>query len=446
MRIISLGCPIPSPQVDNHSIANAPSLFDYDACIIDPQAVSEQIDGIASSTLNLKAPDGRQVGLGESGSFHVGLAELLQQRQRELRQLVEGGGVIVLFLYPNVRHPNAPSFAGLDRYSLIPQPAGNVFSWPSLRPADGKAIRAVAPQHAAAGYLDDLAGRLRFHAVIDVESGSDINVLGRSVGGAVVAVECRVGAGRLVCLPPTDNLAASQRKQFSESLLEVVERLVEEPEVGAEPVWSRRYDSVEAAQAREQLTAAEAELKDAQRRVREAEALLADTTRFQRILWQSQNRSFRDVVADAFHVLGYQVASRDETMGIRDGAELLLVEVASANQAVSDRLYLTLQQRIEEHYLRRNQRPKGIIVANGQRQTDPRIRRSPFPATLVNACETYGYALIPTEALYELVTYALEAPDEADLLMDIRASISETAGVLEVAADEEQEAEPTAAS
>ena len=29
MRVVSVGCPLPSPLVDNHSVANAPSLFDY---------------------------------------------------------------------------------------------------------------------------------------------------------------------------------------------------------------------------------------------------------------------------------------------------------------------------------------------------------------------------------------------------------------------------------
>ena len=78
MRIVSIGCPVPSPNVDNHSIANAPSIFDYDACIIDPQSVSEQIEGIAATTLDVKAHDGRAISLGESGAFHFGLAELLQ--------------------------------------------------------------------------------------------------------------------------------------------------------------------------------------------------------------------------------------------------------------------------------------------------------------------------------------------------------------------------------
>ena len=452
MRIISIGCPVPSPNVDNHSIANAPSIFDYDACIIDPQAVSEQIEGIAATTLDAKAADGRSVGLGESGAFHFGLGELLEQRQWELRQLLDRGGVLVLFVYPNVRHPSVASFPGLHRYSLIPAPESDPFRWPALRPADGKDVRPTIPQHAATGFLDDLAGRLRYRALFDLKASDgaqDAQIVGRSIGGAAVAAEFRVGAGRIVALPPADNLASSQRKAFSASLLELIERLAQEPDAGAAPVWVRRYDSPEASTARDELASAQNELKQAQRRVAEAESLLADATRFQTMLWQSRNHAFRDVIEDAFRVLGYTVSASDDELELRDGADTSAVEIASANEAVSDRLYLTLQQRIEEQYLRRRSRPKGIIVANGQRQTDPRIRREPFPKTLVNACETYGYALIPVEALFELVSFAGEASDEPDVLEDIRRSIAETAGVLEIAVEEEgdeEEVDATAAA
>ncbi len=446
MRIISIGCPVPSPNVDNHSIANAPSIFDYDACIIDPQSVSEQIEGIAASTLDVKAPDGRLISLGESGAFHFGLGELLEQRRRELQQLMECGGLIVMFIYPSVRHPNVASYPGLNRYSLIPGPEGDPFKWPSLRPADGKDVRPAIPQHPVSGFLDDLGGRIRYRAMFDLSPASDATVIAHSVGGAVVAAEFRVGAGRIVALPPADNLAASQRKAFSTALIEMIERLIQEPEQSAAPVWVRRYDTPEASAARDELTSAQSELKQAQRRVTEAESLVADTTRFQSMLWQSQNHAFRDIIQDAFRVLGYTVSATADDLEIRDGAEPALVELASANNAVSDRLYLTLQRRIEEHYLRRRSRPKGIVVANGFRQTDPRIRREPFPRTLVNACETYGYALIPVEALFELVTFASEASDEPEILEEIRRSIAETAGVLEIALEEEGEVEESEAA
>ena len=446
MRIISIGCPVPNPSVDNHSIANAPSIFDYDACVIDLQSVSEQIEGMAASTLDVKAPDGRAITQGESGAFHFGLAELLQQRRLEFQQLLDRGGLIILFAYPNVRHPNVPSFPGLNRYSLIPGPDSDPFKWPTLRPADGKDVSPTIPEHAASDFLNDLAGRLRYRALFDFQASSEATVIARSVGGAAVAAEFKLGPGRIVALPPADALSSSQRKAFSTGLLEMIERLVQEPEQSAAPVWVRRYDTPEASEARDQLATAQDELKQAQRRVTEAESLVADTTRFQTMLWQSQNQAFRDVIQDAFRVLGYTIAPAESGIELRDGADLSVVELSSANNALSDRLYLTLQSRIEEQYLRRKSRPKGIIVGNGFRQTDPRIRREPFPRTLVDACETYGYAIIPVEALFELVTFATEAADEPEVLEEIRRSIAEASGVLEIALEEEVEEEEVEAA
>ena len=437
MRIISIGCPVPNPSVDNHSIANAPSFFDYDACIIDLQSVSDQIEGIAAATLDVKSPDGRAIGTGESGAFHYGLAELLQQRQLELQLLLDRGGLIVLFLYPNVRHNGVASFPGLTRYSLIPSPAADPFRWPTLRPADGRHTRPTNLHHPASGYLDDLSGRLRYRAILDLPPASEGVVVGRSVGGAAVAAEFRLGPGRIVALPAADQLSTAQRKVFTSALLEMIERLTYEPDPSDAPVWARRFDTPEADSARDELSVAQQEIKQAQRRLTEAKSLLADATRFQSMLWQSQNAALVETIQDAFRMLGYSPSMSDGAMELRNGDETALVEISSANGAVSDRLYLTLQNRIEEHFLKRQQRPKGIIVANGFRETDPRIRREPFPKTLVNACETYGYALIPAEALFELVTFAVEASDEPEALADIRQSIADTAGVIEVTREDD---------
>ena len=445
MRILSIGCPIPSPQVDNHSIANAPSIFDYDACIIDPRAVSEQIEGLAQGTLNLRSPDGRPVAAGESGAFHFGLGELLAQRRLELQQLVERGGLIVLFLHPNVRHPSVASFPGLDRYALLPAPDGDPFHWPRLRPADGRDVRPTIPQHPVAAFLDDLAGRMRYRAVLDLPADDGARIVGRSIGGAALAAEFSVSAGKIVALPAAnEQLSSSQRKTFAAALLELIERMTGEEASGNPPHWVSRFDSPDAADARQRLTEANAALTEAQRRVTEARALLDDTTRFQALLWRSDG-AFEETVREAFRVLGYTVAGGGGPIELRDGSETALLELASSNAAVSDRVYLTLQQRIEDRYLSRRSRPKGIIVASGQRQTDPRVRRNVIPQTLINACETYGYTLIPVEALFELVSFALDESDEPEALADLRQSIAETAGVLEIVPEDEDDEEAEAA-
>ncbi len=438
MRIISIGCPIPNPQVDNHSIANAPSIFDYDACIVDPRAVSEQIDGLADETLNLRAPDGRPVGAGDSGAFHFGLGELLEQRRLELQQLVERGGLIVLFLHPNVRHPNVPSFPGLDRYALLPSPKSDPFHWPRLRPADGRDVRPTVPQHPVAGYLDDLAGRIRYRAILDLTGDHGAQIVARSIGDAAVSAEFSIGAGRIVALPAAnEQLYTSQRKTFSAALLELIERMTQAGASGNAPHWVSRFDGPDAADARQRLTEANAALTEAQRRVTEANALLEDTTRYEALLWRG-DAVFDERVREAFGVLGYTLGGSQGHTELRDGSDVALLELATSTGVVSDRVYLTLQKRIEEYYLGRRSRPKGIIVVNGQRQTDPKVRRNAIPQTLINACETYGYTLIPVEALFELVSFALDESDDPEALADLRQSIAETAGVLEIAPEEEE--------
>lgn len=447
MRVVSIGCPLPSPVVDNHSIANAPSLFDYDACVYDPYAVSEQIEGLAAGEAGLRSADGRAVQAGASGAFVFGLGELLEQRRLELQQLIERGGVLLVFAHPNIAHPSVAAMPGLERYTLLPSPGAGALRWPTLRAGDGKEIRATARQHPLADYLDELSGRLRYRAVWDERSPDfpkGAQVLARSVGGAALAVEFGVGAGRLVMAPPPQEpLATAERKRFTTAVLELLTRLVDEDKGGREPSWLSRYDTEPIAAAREALAAATVELQEAQRRETETRAALAETARFAELLWRPNGAKLSSLTADAFRLLGYEVAEGASGIELKDDEGAALLEVAASEQTVSERVYLTLQERVEQHFLRRQERPKGIIVVSGQRELDPPMRRQAWTRPLVNACETFGYALIPVAALYDLVNFAIEDPDPEGLA-ELRASIRETAGVLEV--EEPEEAAPEAAS
>ena len=445
MRIVTIGCPVPDRDVDNHSIANAPSLFDYDACVIDMQAFSDQVESIAAGAGEFKSSDGRQLHNAASTSAAYGLAELLEQRRYELRRLAERGGVIVAFAYPNLPHPAVLGIPGFERYAVLPAPAGAApFRWPLLRPAEGREIAAVGDRHPVAGYIDALASRLRYRALWDTAAPGfpqDAAVLAKSGGGAAVAIEMPVGAGRLVLLPPADGLTPTTRQVFTAALLELLRRL-HEGEGGADPPpWISRYDTGEIADAREAARAAADGLAEAARAAAEADALFGDASRYQSILWRGDPAGFEATVLDGFRTLGYNIASQaGAPIELRDRGEVTLVETASSEGAISERAYLGLQRRIEEHFLKYGARPRGAIVASGRRLADPRLRRNQFAAPLVNACETYGYALIPADALYQLITYALEDPD-FDGLSEIRASIQETRGLLEIDLAEDDDAE-----
>ena len=450
MRIVTIGCPVPHRDVDNHGIANAPSLFDYDACVIDMQALSDQIEAIAAGSGGYKASDGRPVRNAGTVPSAYGLADLLEQRRAELRALAERGGAILAFAHQNLPHPSVAGLPGFERYTLLPAPegSGHPFRWPVLRPADGRHVQPVDERHPAAGFLDALAGRIRYRAVLDPDAAGAprMSVLARSVGGAAVAAELSIAAGRLLLMPTVDGLTPSTRQTFTNAILELLQRLHDGEGGGDPPNWVARYDTDEIAAARQAAADAETARSDAERRAAETAALLADVSRTQSLLWRADRAGFETAVLDGFRALGYSVSSRpDEPAELRDGDQATLIEAVVADDAVSERAYLSLQRRIEEHFIKRGVRPHGVIVASGKRLTDPRLRRNQFAAPLVNACETYGYALIPADAFYDLVAFAREDPDP-DGLAELRQSIRETRGVLEVSPEEEGDPDGSPAS
>ena len=50
MRILSLGFPLPGAPIDNHTFANAPTFFDYDAIVVDTAALSRLIEQVVDGS------------------------------------------------------------------------------------------------------------------------------------------------------------------------------------------------------------------------------------------------------------------------------------------------------------------------------------------------------------------------------------------------------------
>ena len=455
MRVVSLGFALPDPRVDNHSIANAPALFEYDACLFDPAAVARQVEEIAggagaSSGGAYQTAAGSPVLPGASGAFHYGLGELLEQRRREAQLLLERGGVIVVFGQPNAPHPSVATLPGADRYTILPAAPGVVYRAPQLLAgAGGGQIAPLDRGHPFAPYLDDLAGRLRFQAWWDVNAIADFEsvgqVLARSQGGAAVAVEFRVLAGRVVFLPPPNSEPrGAARRNVTEALLESMLRSLEAPEGEEPPSWLRHYDLPGMRDARTTMERAELAAAESEARLAEARAALADASRYQGLLWREGRYAFAPLARDAFRALGFVVTpDLREPAELADGEEVALLEVDASAHTVKESSYFRLQRRIEDEFMRSGVRRKGVIAINGERLQDPKDRGVALSETLVNACENFGYALITGDSLFSLVSYALEGAD-ADTLASIRQTILDAEGLLAI--DEGEEATEEAGS
>lgn len=455
MRVVSLGFSLPDPRVDNHSIANAPALFEYDACVIDPAAVSRQIEDLATgagatSGGIYQTPSGTPVLPGASGAFHFGLGELLEQRRRELQLLLERGGAVAVFGYPTTPHTSVSTLPGADRYTILPASPGVVYRPPQLLAgAGGGPFTPLDRAHPFAAYLDDLAGRLRFQAWWDVNAISDFNsvgtVLARSQGGAAVAVEFQVSAGRVVFLPPPSiEPRGAARRNVTEALLESLLRSLETPEAEQAPSWIKDYDLPDLRELRKTVEQAEQSFTEAESRLQEVRAALVDGARYQGLLWREGRYAFEPLVRDALRALGFTVTPElTDPAELADGDEIALLEVDASAHTVKESSYFQLQRRIEKEFVSSGELRKGVIVVNGKRLVHPKDRDEALSQTLINASANFGYALITGESLFQLVRHALEGAD-AETLAAIRRTILEAEGLVvieEEAEEEEQEEE-----
>ncbi len=147
MRILSLGFPMPGPQVDNHSFASAPVFFDYDAIVVNPQALSQLIEEVVAGSKEHTTRSRERVVNAPTEPDLVGLADLLRDRQDETARLLARGGLVVCFAYPNVVHQRVAGFTGCDRYFWLPAPPGLQYREPVLRRGVGSEIMPLEHDH-----------------------------------------------------------------------------------------------------------------------------------------------------------------------------------------------------------------------------------------------------------------------------------------------------------
>ena len=66
MHILTIGYSLPNQSVDNHTVLNAPSITDYDAAFIDPEAITQAVQQLLDGERPFNAQDGRPVVNGRS--------------------------------------------------------------------------------------------------------------------------------------------------------------------------------------------------------------------------------------------------------------------------------------------------------------------------------------------------------------------------------------------
>ncbi len=436
MRLLTIGYTLRDPRIDNHTIFNAPPILDYDAILVDPGRVLTWIRETAEATAEHKTNAGTPVVNGETTDVSAGLAELLHRRADEFARALERGAVVAVFLYPPAEVRQVSGYSGLDRYFFLPAPSGLGWDRTLIRGGEGNVAGIVDHGHAFAPAIDTLHRGLEYRAYFDDRApgfAEHAHVIARSPGGAPVAAEFRVGAGRVVFLPwsrpPTGDRVAALGKTFVEVMAAALGDLE-----GAPPAWIAGFDVPGLVEREAEVARARDALERAQDALDEATANARDLGRVRDMLWAFGDHALGAAVARCLELIGFETARGTvpgEEYRVRDGQGDLLVEVWGSEEAVSMEPHYRLRSRIEAEIAGRRPVPRGLVVANGERLRAPAEREHPIADPLRVAAESLHYAVLPAPALFEAAMAALNGAS-TPVLASIRARLLSTDGVVDL--------------
>ncbi len=434
MRLLSVGYPLPNVDVDNYNVFTAPSYFDYDALLIDPESITRAARELVGGDEVYEAFDGRSVINAPSTATGVSGAELLKRRSGETQRLLEGGGVVVVLTRPNAIESGVIGFEGCDRYSWLPAPAGLSWSSPLLRPAEGKTARMVVEEHPFTGALRNFRDYIRYRAVFDErQAGYRENARTIAVGGANVPIACQfeVLGGTVIFLPMLMDEMGSSRSNMAQAIVDSVRHLLHDAPAQA-PYFSESVGVPGLAPVEAELAEADRDVASATERADAARDRQHELASHRDLLWQD-GVGFSAAVRRAFSMLGFAEMNQpgDPIEFEADGAVAYL-EAEASRESVLEWPYVRLQRRLEQRLLSRGDQLKGIVVANGFRERAPADREQQFTDALRTACENYRYCLMTSETLFAISLAVLEGAS-AERLEGIRRRILRTNGLLETA-------------
>ena len=430
LRLLAIGHPLRNPRVDNHSIFNAPALFDYDAIVIDPGSIFETIGEVVEGAAEYRTRAGLPIVNGQPSAVAAGLADLLKRRRDELGRALERGAVVAVFLHPQATLHEVSDFGGLDRYFLLPAPAGMAWDSRQVRGGEGTEAALTDHGHAFAPVLDVLRGDLMYRAYLDDRApgfAAHAHTVARSPGGGALSVAFRVGGGTLVFLPTPRASGGSMSAPLAAAMLDAMrDALGRAP--SAAPPWVASIELSGLAEREATAAAARETLERARTALDAADHARAELATVRNVLWVDGDAALVPAAMRCLVLLGFEPAG-DQRLSAPEGE--LYLEASGSEEAVGMVPHYRLRARLDAVIAEEGRAPRGLVVANGQRLLPPAEREEPVSNSLRVAAEATGYALATSTALFAVASAVLDGLAE-DVASRLRKSLLATDGLVEL--------------
>lgn len=434
MRLLAIGRPLPNRMIDNHTLFNAPALFDYPAIALDIAGIARQVADAASGTTAYATSDDTPIVDGDGVPGTLGLGELLRRRREEVARALEQGAVIAVFAAPAGPLTPVTGLHGADRYWLLPAPTGLAWDATLVKWAEGTSIGITDAAHPFAPVIEAIRADMRYRAYIDDHAAGfagAARVFARSAGGAPIGVHWRVGNGHVVFLPTPSTSGGNEAMAVAQALIaacaELRDASPEEP-----PAWLAQHEVPGFAEATAHVDAARAAIEQATERLHAAQAEVAPLRALQAVLWASARTPLLRSVTACLEALGFQCELDDAgLLTCRSGADDLLVEVEAADGSVGMAPHYRLRARLDAILAAEGRAARGLVVATGERLLDPALRSEPYVDALRVGAEATRYAVIGGPDLFAAARLARAQP-ETDCA-PCRQRLLETDGVIDFA-------------
>ncbi|WP_223481045.1 MULTISPECIES: hypothetical protein [unclassified Pseudomonas] len=437
--ILTVGFELASNDTHYEGFRSKVSLLDWDVVLFRPL-----IDDFWGSYVDtyLGKPS-----LDDSASFQ--LKECCEHWRREIKQAIEAGKTVIVFL-PQVQDiyiaTGERQYSGTGRNqktTRIVTQYTNYAALPiSLKPinATGSAMK-LAPLGAEilAPYWAEFADASEYMVLLSADT-PDVCITTKNGDKPVAAlVRSKTSTGSLILLPNIDfypenfykqqakgQVWTAAAKQFSGRFIGAIvaldKALRTSAEVTPEPGWasSDLYALSAERTLRSELLEAERRVEEAQQTKELVQEQLSSAGKLRSLLFE-KGKPLEYAIVDALNTLGFEAAQYKDTESEFDvvfqcpEGRLLGEAEGKDNKAINVDKLRQLAMNIHEDLQRDDVMlpAKGVLFGNGFRLSVPAERETQFTEKCISAAQSSSTALIPTTELFKAVQYLAEQSDEA---------------------------------